>query len=294
MQVVVVAWACGGRVRLLLLLGLRLRLSLLRLLRVVWWCRRRRINSRALLKGWRRCVGACRRHTLMLLLVVAVRGGVPIFLGISGCMFFVRVAFKIPLDFGVGPAPHAYITADAHSAALLGHESAERGALCETRKLLGAVDGKWRRLDFEAEVDVGRAADGAVVAHCHGAFWIHVLCILELFVEVEAQTELALVAHRQVGEDKVAGLGRAVEVGHASDRHAREHGVRRGHSAGTACSGNRPCGLERCVEEEAGVVLEGDVLAVRLAFEDFEFDDRGRIDGAAVCRGCGSQQESNQ
>jgi hypothetical protein len=63
--------------------------------------------------------------------------------------------------------------------------------------------------------------------------------------------------------------------------------VRSGDGAGTASGGDGTSRLQRGVEEEVGIVLEGDILAIRgrLAFEDLQLDDGRRVDGAAVGRG---------
>lgn len=116
-----------------------------------------------------------------------------------------------------------------------------------------------------------------------GRLGILILGVLRLFVQVEAQAVLSLVANGQVGEDEVSRFRWTVEIRHARHWHAREHRNLLGRLLDTAMD-YRTSRLEGREEEEVRTVREGNVVLC-LAFEDAQLDYRRRIDGSAVSRG---------
>ena len=105
--------------------------------------------------------------------------------------------------FGLGvPSPHAHVAPDSHAASLLGNNPAQRRALCQARELLGTENGEGDRLDFQTPI--------CEVLGCRtqALGWFHVLGIrakanrlsililglLELLVEIEAETEFAFMS----------------------------------------------------------------------------------------------------
>jgi hypothetical protein len=121
-------------------------------------------------------------------------------------------------------APHTDITSDADTAALLCNHTAQCSALGEAWELLRREDDEGRRPDFQAMRDMGidpilkgSSDSGAIIR-------VHILRILQLLVEGEAQSVFALMANRQVREDEVACRARAVQIGHAGNRCTGEHG----------------------------------------------------------------------
>lgn len=105
---------------------------------------------------------------------------------------------------------------------------------------------------------------------------------------MEIQPILALVAHRQIGEDEVASLLRAIEICDTRDRHTCQDGRRLGRCASSL--GDDTGVLQARVQDEIGIVAEGDVcpasVVVRVAIEDVQLDYRRRIDWATVGRRC--------
>lgn len=186
---------------------------------------------------------------------------------------------------------HADVTANANAAALLGDDSAQVGALGETRELLRAVHDERLRLDLQTE--------GHVSIWCHQAVpgivrhWLHVsiLFFFELLVQVEAEPVLSLVAHREIGEDEVACRHGAVKVGHTGHRRAGEDRERCGHVVPTNGSDGAG-GFEGGVQKEVGIVGEGDIV-LGLGIEDLQLDDGWRVDGAPVGGGLGSRAASS-
>ena len=79
-------------------------------------------------------------------------------------------------------------------------------------------------------------------------------------------------ADGQIGEDEVASRIRAIKIGHASNRHTREHW--HGLSDGLkARLGHRSGGLQSGEEEEAGIVRRCDVLFL-ISFVDSQSHNR--------------------
>lgn len=174
---------------------------------------------------------------------------------------------------------HANIAANSNSAALVGNNLAESGALHEAGKLLGTKDIKGKRLDFHTPVNTRE--------HIRGGFEIKVLFLFGGLEQAERETEVALVANGEIGKDEIASLVGSVEIGHARGRNTSENGrVESGGSLNTAvCHGTSL--LEAGVEEEVGIVVKRDVLAFfnGRAFDDAKLDDRRRIHGTAVTIG---------
>lgn len=92
-------------------------------------------------------------------------------------------------------------------------------------------------------------------------------------------------AHGQIGEDEVASLGRAVQVGNACYGHASQDRTDRW-CAAVANLRDWAGIFQRSEQEEVGIVGEGDVsfiqVIVELGFIDSQFNDRWRVDGTAV------------
>lgn len=87
----------------------------------------------------------------------------------------------------------------------------------------------------------------------------------------------------EVWENEVAGGGRTLEIGHASNVCASQGQVIVGRLGGASLS-KRTCVLERSKEAEVGSIGQGDVgLVCFVAFIDVEVDDGRRVDGTSVC-----------
>lgn len=111
---------------------------------------------------------------------------------------------------------------------------------------------------------------------------IHVLHVLQLFIERKAQPVFALVSNRQVGEDEIASRVGSVEIGHTRNRSTGEDWETRS-GRWNASRGNGPCIFEGRKQEEVCVVTEGDLgLVWAFSFEDSQFDNRRWIDWATV------------
>lgn len=117
---------------------------------------------------------------------------------ICGSAFLIKLVIFLSL---VAPSPHANITTDSYSAALLRNDPAERRACGQPWKLLGAVHGERYRLDLKAEVEVclrlAWIAVGTVylVGQRQSRVLIGILGLLDLLVQVEVQTIPTLMAH---------------------------------------------------------------------------------------------------
>lgn len=114
-------------------------------------------------------------------------------------------------------APHAHIASNADAAALFSDHAAQRSAFGQTWELLRREDNEWIRLDLEAVGDVGIDAGLRMSAQGGAVIGVHILRVLELLVEREAQAVLALVTDREIGEDEVAGRARTIEIRHTSN-----------------------------------------------------------------------------
>lgn len=87
--------------------------------------------------------------------------------------------------------------------------------------------------------------------------------VLDLFVEVEAQTVPAFVADGQIGKDEITSLGWAVEVGDAGNRHTGQRRARWRLALDSSVS-HGTSGREGGIEEEIGIVAEGDISLVAI------------------------------
>lgn len=117
-----------------------------------------------------------------------------------------------------------------------------------------------------------------------GVLWVKVLDFAEVLKQSKAQTIFALMADRQIGEDEVSSRARAVEIGHAGNRSAGENrSARDGGRRTSWCDGTGI--LETGVQEEVGVVSEGNVLVVLV---NAQLNNRWRINRTAVSARLGS------
>lgn len=93
--------------------------------------------------------------------------------------------------------------------------------------------------------------------------------------------------HGKIGEDEVTGLRRAVQVSHSSHGHTGQYWASR--IRGKTALGHGTSGFQSGVQEEIGVVCEGDVglveVVVGIGLVHSKFDDRWRIDWTTVRRG---------
>lgn len=185
----------------------------------------------------------------------------------------------VPVFVGLVLAtPHTNIASNADAATLLGDHATQSSALRQSRELLRGEDYEGGRLDLQTVGDV--SVDAALVVGIRRTILrVHVLLVLQLLVQSEAQAVLSLVTDGQIREDEVTSRAWAVQIGHTSDGGAGEDGEagRGGRSA--AAGGNGSGILQGGEQEEVGVVAEGDVL---LTLEDLELDNRRRVDRTAV------------
>jgi hypothetical protein len=185
---------------------------------------------------------------------------------------------------------HADITPDTDSASLLGDDSAELSALIQARELLGAEDVEAARLDLHAEVErSGHQGDSGV-----RGFWrigILVGLILGLLIQVEVQTVAALVTDGQIGEQEVASLDGTIEISHAGHGHTSENWRLVGSGSLDTAIGDDASMFQSGIEEEVGVILEGNVAPLGLlpcrTLEDAQLDYRRWINRTTVGRSCG-------
>lgn len=211
---------------------------------------------------------------------------VSIVLGVVGCRCGSSAAVIIFSAFKCArlavSLPHSHVASDSYSATLVSDCLAELGALHEAGKLLGAKDVERLRLDFHPPVDARREiwVDG-----------IHVEILL-LFCRLEQakrQAKVALMTNRQVGEDEITGLYRPIQISHAGSRYAGQNGRIRRRRALHTTVGQSASLLKTGIEEEVGIVVEGDVLALlyRRTLDNAQLDDWWRIywSSVAVCYG---------
>jgi hypothetical protein len=176
--------------------------------------------------------------------------------------------------------PHTDITTNSNSAALVSDCLAELCALHETGELLGAVNRKGKSLDLHSEVDTRWKV---AISRLN----IEVLLLLGCLKQTKCQAIDTLVAHRKIGEDEVAGFGWTVEISHARGRNTGKDRWVVGSGSRDTAMGDRASMLETGIEEEVGVVIEGDVLAIfdSEAFNNSELDNGRRVDGSTVAVG---------
>jgi hypothetical protein len=208
----------------------------------------------------------------------------------------VAVIFKVPVVLATlfATASHAHITSNTHTATLFSDNAAERGTGSKTRKLLGAVNLERGRFDLEPKVQKGLGSSGfarwgEALARRHGRVFIQILSILDFFVQVEVEAIESFMANRQIGEDEVASLRRAIQIGNAGDRDSSQDGAGR-RLAVNAAVGDGTGIVEGCEQKEVGIVSESNVGLVHVifgvGFENAQLHDRWRIDGTTVGGGC--------
>lgn len=187
--------------------------------------------------------------------------------------------------FGVPPS-NTDVTADAHAATLFSNLPAQRCAFREAWKLFGTVDEKGDGLDLQAEVNMSPGRHG-VPGHPRGAArrpLIGIFVLLDVLVQTETQSILALMSDRQIWEDEVSSGVGTVQIHHSCDRSPSQDGSH-GWSLGHTAMRDLPSWLEGGEQEEIGIVGESDILLF-LAFVDFEFHHGRWIDRPTVCRRC--------
>lgn len=184
---------------------------------------------------------------------------------------------------------HPNVPANTNTATLLGHRAAQLGAFHKSRESLGTEDveniGGHRRSETEgAPAGLLRASN--LIRVGHHFVWVLVPILLDLFHEGKIQVVLAFVAYAEVGEDEVPCLLGPVEKNHARDGHTSEHGRS---ILGANTAGMTFCGvMQTGVEEEIGVVHEGDILGSLSvgALEDSHLHHGRRVDGSTVGSSC--------
>lgn len=176
--------------------------------------------------------------------------------------------------------PHTDVPANSDSATLISNRLAKLSALHQSRKLLGAKHAEGHSLDLHSEVNARRQI-------AISRLEIEILLLLGRLKQAEGQPVTALVANRQVGEDEVSSFSGTVEVCHTRGGDTGQDGwVVGGRSLDTAI-GNRTGMLETGVEEEVGIVVESDILALLncRALDDSELDNGRRINRSSVAVG---------
>lgn len=183
--------------------------------------------------------------------------------------------------------PHTDVPANSDSASLVGNSLAELSTLHQSGKLLGAKHAEGFRLDLHSEVDTRRQI-------AISGLKIEILLFLGCLEQTKGQTISALVANRQVGEDEVSSFGRAVEVCHTRGGDTGQDGWVVGGGSLNTAMGNRTGMLETGVEEEVGVVVESDILALLNCgtLNDSELDNGRRINRSSVAVGLHSRTAS--
>ena len=273
------------------------------LLRLRGTTSRRRMRRRRELIGLRRVVWNLRVHSGMML-----RRAVPIPVNRrvagraragDGCA---RVRIRRHVSVSIFKAAiffhgllltttHADITPDPNTTSLAGHFLRQMSTLAEAWELLRAVDGERLGLDVQTEMHklLGRAGLHGVTGGVRpgwGPVLVLVLVVFYLFVQVEVQPVVALVADRQVGENEVAGRRRTAQIRNACHGGTRQYGD--GWLSLDTAVGHRTGELESREEEEIGIVAEGDVLvqAVGIRLVDADLDDGWWVDWSTVRRSC--------
>lgn len=177
--------------------------------------------------------------------------------------------------------PHTNVTANANSASLVSNCLAERSTLHESGELLGTEDVEGLRLDLHSPVDSG----GEVRLN---GLHVEILGLLGRLVQAEGKTEVTFVADRQVGKDEVSSLSWSVEVGHARCRDTSQDGGIVGSSILDAAVSHGASLLQTGIEEEIGVVVEGNVLALLDGgtLNDTKFNNRRRVNRSSVAVSC--------
>lgn len=174
---------------------------------------------------------------------------------------------------------HPCVATYTNAASLFSHSATELSALIESRKLFGTVHNEGPRLDRKTVGDVSRSyARWLVVLSDH---FVLVLFLFEFFVQIEAQAVFAFVSYREIRKQEVAGRMGAVKI----------HQTRDGCTSQDRCATmvlwhtslrNGTSLLKGNEKEIICVHGESDVCVGVLAFEDFQFHDRRRVDRTTV------------
>jgi hypothetical protein len=180
-----------------------------------------------------------------------------------------------------GTTSHADITSNTNAAALLRYYAAKLSGFCKTGKLLGRENGEGGRLDLETVGNVSAPLIPSV-----GSLRIHVVPLLQLFVEREGQTVFSLMPDRKVGEDEVSSWLWTIQISHASDRGSSQNGKGRLRLGLHSALRKETCILEGSKQKEIGSVGECDVGFAVGSFEDTKLNNWRRIDWATVGRRC--------
>lgn len=175
---------------------------------------------------------------------------------------------------------------------MFGDDAADRSTRSQPGELLRTVHLEGRRFDLEPEIQE-RLGSSWFVGGDHGldgqdGVLVGILGILDLFVQIEVEPVEPFVTDRQVGEDEIAGLGRAIQVCNACYGHASQD-----RADGCSCIADmchRARVFQRSKQKEVGIVGESDVgfvqLIVEFGFVDTQFDDGRRVDRTTVSGCC--------
>lgn len=185
---------------------------------------------------------------------------------------------------------HSNIASDTYSTTLLSNSATENGRLGQTRELLCAIDNEHFRLHLHSPIKRclwSSASDSHLAVH--RSFFVNIIKLLRLLVEIEAEAIFALVSDRQIREDEITSFRWTVEVSHSRDRHAcqdRDLLGRRLRLVPRWC--HWTCYFQSSKEEKVGFVREGHVFlavrAVSIHIVYAQLNDRWRINWSSVGR----------
>ena len=187
--------------------------------------------------------------------------------------------------------PHAHITSNTDSAALISNEAAQLGALAEAGKLLCAEDLEGPGSDIKTRGHIlkvqGRLWFSIILRAWRGrklTVKVCIFCLFSAFEQTEAETIPAFITDGEVGEDEISCLFRTLEIIGTGKIDALQRRDAGRSMQTTACY--RPSILQRGTEDEGGIMLGGDVgplyWSLALAFKDAKLDDGRRIYRATV------------
>jgi hypothetical protein len=152
--------------------------------------------------------------------------------------------------------------------------------LHQPRKLLSAIDTERIGLDFHSVVDSGWKI-------AIGRFQIKVSFLLGGLKQTEGQYVKALVANRKIGKDEITSFGGTVEIGHARSRNTSQNGWVTSSWSINSTARKWTGMLETGIEEEIGIIVKSDVLALfhTWSLDNPKLDNRGRINRSTVTVG---------
>lgn len=172
------------------------------------------------------------------------------------------------------------VTTNANPTSLIGNDSTQDGAFCQSGELLRAVDFEGSRTDCTARVYL--CGDVFLLVRSH----VLILGLFQFFEECEVELVVSFGADRKIREDEVAGRNWTVKIGYTRDGGSGQDwgsgSIMRSTSVGNGASL-----LEGGAKEEACVVGQGDVTLL-FALEYVKLDNGWWIDGTTVRGGCGS------